>query len=80
MERLDMTVDNGRFLHILTKDRYLGPDSRQKEIALQLYQGICDLPIIAPHGHVDPRLFADPDYRFSSPAELFIIPDHYIFT
>ena len=78
MERLDMTVDNGRFLHILPKDRYLGPDSRQKEIALQLYQGICDLPIIAPHGHVDPRLFTDPDYRFSSPAELFIIPDHYI--
>jgi glucuronate isomerase len=65
-------------LDLLPEDRYLGPDGRHKEIALQLYHEICDLPIIAPHGHVDPQLFSDPKYRFSSPAELFIIPDHYI--
>ncbi len=64
--------------HSLPQDRYLGPDPRQKEIAVQLYQGIKELPIVAPHGHVDPRLFADPDYHFESPVELFIIPDHYI--
>lgn len=34
---------------------------------------------MCPHGHVDPRLFADPEARFGSPAELLIIPDHYIF-
>lgn len=28
---------------------------------------------------MDPRLFADPGARFGSPAELLIIPDHYIF-
>jgi glucuronate isomerase len=28
---------------------------------------------------VDPRLFADPDYSFGSPADLLIIPDHYVF-
>jgi glucuronate isomerase len=48
------------------------------EIAHQLYESVADLPLICPHGHVDPRLFAEPDFRFGSPAELFIIPDHYI--
>lgn len=28
---------------------------------------------------MDPRLFADPDYQFGSPTDLFLIPDHYIF-
>jgi glucuronate isomerase len=37
------------------------------------------LPLICPHGHVDPRLFADRDYRFGSPVDLLIIPDHYVF-
>jgi glucuronate isomerase len=27
---------------------------------------------------VDPKLFADPEARFRSPADLFIIPDHYV--
>jgi glucuronate isomerase len=62
----------------LSEERYLGPDSQQKEVALQLYQTIRELPLVCPHGHVDPRLFADPAYRFASPVDLFIIPDHYI--
>ena len=37
------------------------------------------LPLICPHGHVDPRVFADPHYQFGSPVDLLIIPDHYIF-
>ncbi len=48
-------------------------------MALQLYAGVKDLPLICPHGHVDPRMFADPNYSFGSPADLFIIPDHYVF-
>ena len=40
---------------------------------------VADLPLICPHGHVDPRVFADPDYSFGSPADLLIIPDHYVF-
>ena len=63
----------------LPEDRYFGPDARQKELAMQLYQTVADLPLICPHGHVEPRLFADPDYTFGNPAELFIIPDHYVF-
>jgi glucuronate isomerase len=44
-----------------------------------LYERASALPLICPHGHVDPRMFADPDYSFGSPADLLIIPDHYVF-
>ncbi|MBI5031048.1 MAG: glucuronate isomerase [Chloroflexi bacterium] len=63
----------------LPDDRYLGPDPKQKDIAMQLYVGVKNLPLVCPHGHVDPRLFSDPNYSFGSPADLFIIPDHYVF-
>ena len=61
------------------KNRYFSPDSAQSKTAAALYETVKDLPLICPHGHVDPRLFADPDYRFGSPVDLLIIPDHYIF-
>jgi glucuronate isomerase len=64
---------------ILLDDRFFGPDESQKKIAATLFALIRELPILCPHGHVDPRLFADPAYRFGSPVELFILPDHYIF-
>ena len=63
----------------LPDDRYFGPDARQKEIAQYLYNQVRDLPLVCPHGHVDPCMFADPDYSFGSPADLLIIPDHYVF-
>ncbi len=63
----------------LKEDRYFDPDPHQKEIAQHLYRQVADLPLICPHGHVDPRMFADPNYSFGSPAELLIIPDHYVF-
>lgn len=59
--------------------RYFDPDPAQRKAALTLYESVADLPLICPHGHVDPRLLADPDYTFGSPVELLIIPDHYIF-
>jgi glucuronate isomerase len=58
--------------------RYLGPGARQAEVAYALYEPVCRLPLICPHGHVEPRVFGDPDYSFGSPAELLIIPDHYV--
>ena len=64
---------------LLPDDRYFGPDAHQKDIAQQLYADVRDLPLLCPHGHVDPRLFADPTYTFGSPAEMLIIPDHYVF-
>ncbi len=59
-------------------DRFFGPDPARRRVARQLYDGVADLPIVSPHGHVDPRLLADPEATLGSPADLFIIPDHYI--
>lgn len=63
----------------LPEDRYLSSDPQQKDIALRLYHEVKAQPLICPHGHVDPRMFADPDYQFGTPTELLLIPDHYIF-
>ncbi|MAU12748.1 MAG: glucuronate isomerase [Anaerolineaceae bacterium] len=60
-------------------DRYFSSDPAQRQVARDLHATIADLPLVCPHGHVDPRLFSDPDYQFGSPVELLIIPDHYIF-
>lgn len=43
-----------------------------------IYERIKDVPIVSPHGHTDPSWFAD-NQAFSDPAELLIIPDHYVF-
>ncbi len=58
--------------------RFLGPDPQLASVAYALYETVRELPLICPHGHVEPRVFADPDYSFGSPAQLFIIPDHYV--
>ena len=63
----------------LPEDRYFGPDPSQKKVAMELYRSVAHLPIVSPHGHVDPRLLADENASFGSPADLFIIPDHYVF-
>jgi glucuronate isomerase len=60
-------------------DRYFDPEPQQKEIAQRLYVQVANLPLICPHGHVDPRLFAEADYSFGTPTDLFILPDHYVF-
>jgi glucuronate isomerase len=64
---------------LLPDDRYLGPMPAQKEIALRLYESVKNLPLVCPHGHVDPRMFADPNYVWGTPVDLLIIPDHYVF-
>ncbi|MGD9100670.1 MAG: glucuronate isomerase [Anaerolineae bacterium] len=63
----------------LPPDRYFDPDPTQRRIAEELYTAIADLPLVCPHGHVDPQLLADEGATFGSPAELLIIPDHYVF-
>jgi glucuronate isomerase len=64
---------------LLDDDRCFGPDARQIEVARELYRAASDLPLICPHGHVDPRVFAEPDYSFGTPVDLLLIPDHYVF-
>jgi len=63
----------------LSPDRFFSPEPSQRRIARSLYDGIAGLPLVCPHGHVDPRVFADPDYDFGTPTDLLIIPDHYVF-
>jgi len=63
---------------VLHEDRFFSPDPTIRTIARELYEGVKDLPIVSPHGHVDPKLFAE-NRPFPNPTELIIIPDHYIF-
>ncbi len=63
----------------LLENRLFSPDPRQSSLANYLYHRVDRLPLISPHGHVDPRIFADPDYSFGSPSDLLIIPDHYLY-
>jgi len=62
----------------LSEDRFFDPDPAIRGLARELYLTIAHLPIVSPHGHVDPWLFADGSKRFSSPVDLLVIPDHYI--
>ncbi len=64
---------------LLSADRFFAPDPAQRRVARTLYEEIARLPIVSPHGHVDPRLLADETATFGTPADLFIIPDHYVF-
>ncbi|MCB9957704.1 MAG: glucuronate isomerase [Rhodospirillaceae bacterium] len=63
---------------ILHEDRLLPPDPGLRAIARRLYDQVADLPIVSPHGHTDPRWFAE-DAPFPDPAKLLIVPDHYLF-
>ncbi len=62
----------------LHPDRLFPADERTRSIARALYAPIRDLPIVSPHGHTDPAWFAY-DEPFANPADLLIVPDHYVF-
>tara|TARA_Y100000815_G_scaffold274481_1_gene308728 strand:+ start:24413 stop:25819 length:1407 start_codon:yes stop_codon:yes gene_type:complete len=65
-------------LPLLDPDRLFPNDPATRKTARRLYEGIVDLPIISPHGHTDPRWFAENE-PFPDPAQLFVTPDHYVF-
>src|SRR4051812_46574633 len=58
-------------------DRLLPTEPHVRDIARRLYEVVRDLPIVSPHGHVDPAILAD-DVPFADPASLLIQPDHYV--
>ena len=62
----------------LHEDRYFDPDPTHRRIARELYAETRTLPIVGPHGHVDPALLAE-NRPFPEPTALILIPDHYIF-
>ena len=61
----------------LHPDRALPADPGTREVARTIYRATKDLPIVSMHGHVDAGLLAS-DEPFGNPAELFVIPDHYL--
>ncbi len=63
---------------MLDENRLFPADSASRSIAVSLYKTVRDLPILSPHGHTDPRWFAE-DHAFPNPSALFIQPDHYVF-
>lgn len=62
----------------LNPDRYFSSNAEERIIARNLYQSVKDLPLVSPHGHVEPRLLAE-NQPFPDPTELLVIPDHYLF-
>jgi glucuronate isomerase len=63
---------------MLDAKRLFPAEATARAVAVKLYETVRDLPIISPHGHTDPRWFAE-NKPFPNPAALFIQPDHYIF-
>lgn len=63
---------------VLNEDRLFAADAHMRDLARALYSDVKDLPIISPHGHTDPRWFAE-NAAFPDPAQLFVTPDHYVF-
>ena len=62
----------------LHPDRLFSSDPEQRRISRALFERVEALPIISPHGHCEPSWFAD-NTPFPDPAELLIVPDHYVY-
>ena len=62
---------------MLSADRYFSPVRSVRALARGLYERVAELPLVCPHGHVDPRLLAE-DQPFPNPAALIVVPDHYL--
>lgn len=58
-------------------DRLLPAEPGVRDIARKLYAQVSALPILSPHGHVDPHRLAD-NRPFADPSTLFVTPDHYV--
>lgn len=62
----------------LHPDRLFPADPTTRSIARALYAEIGALPVISPHGHVDPTWFAD-NANWKDATSLLLAPDHYIY-
>ena len=61
----------------LHEDRFFDADPSIRRIARSIFEETRDLPIVSPHGHVDPKPFAQ-NTPFPEPAAMMIRPDHYV--
>jgi glucuronate isomerase len=64
-------------MSILHPDRFFDPEPAVRRAARAVYEETRELPILSPHGHVDPALLAHND-SFGGPTTLFLTPDHYL--
>ena len=62
----------------LHPDRLFPADPTTRGIARALYAEVADLPIVSPHGHVDPSWFATDDH-WTDATTLLLAPDHYLY-
>jgi glucuronate isomerase len=62
----------------LHPDRLFPSDPTVRAIAQRLYREIAGLPIVSPHGHTDPKWFAE-NANFDNATSLLLLPDHYVF-
>jgi glucuronate isomerase len=58
-------------------DRFFDPDPAIRRAARALYEETRSLPIVSPHGHVDPAILAT-NAPFPEPTALLVTPDHYV--
>lgn len=63
---------------LIHPDRLFPPDPATRAVARALFAEVEHLPIVSPHGHTDPRWYAE-NAPFPDPAQLFVVPDHYVF-
>lgn len=63
---------------LIHPDRLFPPDPATRAVARALFAEVEHLPIVSPHGHTDPRWYAQ-NAPFPDPAQLFVVPDHYVF-
>jgi glucuronate isomerase len=63
---------------VLHQDRFFDSDPSIRNVARALYDETREMPLVCPHGHVDPALLNE-NTPFPEPTALLIVPDHYIF-
>jgi glucuronate isomerase len=61
----------------LHPDRALPAEPGVRDIARRIYARTAGLPLVCMHGHMDSAVLAA-DQPFSDPAELLVVPDHYV--
>ena len=62
---------------VLDPDRFFPHDHAVRAVARTLFEQVEQLPIVSPHGHVDPAWFAH-DAPFEDAVSVFLWPDHYV--
>lgn len=61
----------------LDEMRLFPAEQSARSICNRLYNEVKDLPIVSPHGHTDPRWFANNE-NFENATALLLTPDHYV--